>query len=44
MMNPIDLLKQILPLIGKTPVTEYKVDIKGGWLIVALKLPEATKG
>jgi len=43
MMDPIDLLRHLLPIDGETPPMPYKLDIKKGWLIIAIKLPEEKK-
>lgn len=41
-MNIGDLIRGILPVQGKIE-TELKIDIKQGWLIIAIKLPTEAK-
>jgi len=38
-----EMLKQLLPIEGELPSNQYKIDIKNGWLIVAIKILEEPK-
>jgi len=40
MENLSDMLKVLLPIEGELPAKQYKVDIKNGWLIIAIKIEE----
>ena len=41
--NLAEMLKMLLPIEGELPTKQYKVDIKNGWLIIAIKIEEETQ-
>lgn len=40
-LDPVALLSQMMPIKGVAPETEFKVNIRDGWLVIAVKLPES---
>jgi len=39
-MSMADMLKRMLPIEGEFPRTKFRVTLKKGWLIIAIKIED----